>query len=270
MMVFMNFNEVVDILNIITRQSGAIARRYFGRQIEVTQKADLTPVTDADREVEIFLRSSLERHFPDHSILGEEYGETRKTGPYRWVIDPIDGTKSFLLRTPLFGTLLALEENGIPILGAIYLPVQDQLMVGSKESGTFLNGEPCTVSTVSNLSEACLIITDPACLVGKNADAGIAALTTEVELTRGFGDCYGYFLVASGAADIMVDPVLAYHDVAALKPIIEGAGGRLTSRTGSEEVQLTSAVATNGLLHEEVIAVIGGQGSGARGQGREK
>jgi len=252
----MNFNEIIDVLNIVTRQSGAIARRYFGRQIEVTRKADRTPVTDADREVEIFLRSSLERHFPDHSILGEEFGETRKEGPYRWVIDPIDGTQSFLLRTPLFGTLLALEENGVPVLGAIYLPVQDQLMVGAREFGTFLNGEQCRVSGVSNLAEARLIITDPACLTGHNADAGIAALSQRVELTRGFGDCYGYFLVASGVADIMIDPILAYHDVAALKPIIEGAGGTLTSRRGTEEVQLSSAVATNRLLHKEVIDII--------------
>ena len=252
----MDFNEIVDTLNIVTRQSGAIARKYFGRQIEVTRKADLTPVTDADREVEIFLRSSLERHFPGHSILGEEFGETRKEGPYRWVIDPIDGTKSFLLRTPLFGTLLALEENGVPVLGAIYLPVQDQLMVGAKEFGTFLNGEQCTVSSVSNLSEARLIITDPACLAGENGDRGIAALCGKVEITRGFGDCFGYVLVASGVADIMIDPVMAYHDVAALRPIIEGAGGRLTSRQGTNEVQLASAVATNGRLHDEVISVL--------------
>lgn len=266
----MNFNEIVDVLNIVTRQSGAIARRYFGRQIEVTRKADQTPVTDADREVEIFLRSSLERHFPDYSILGEEFGEIHKEGPYRWIIDPIDGTKSFLLRTPLFGTLLALEENGVPVLGAIYLPVQDQLMVGAREFGTFLNGEQCKVSDVSNLAEARLIITDPARLTGQNADAGIAALSQRVEITRGFGDCYGYFLVASGVADIMVDPILAYHDVAALKPIIEGAEGRLTSMQGTEEVQLRSAVATNGILHEEVMAVLGGRGPGAGGRGREK
>ena len=252
----MNFNEIIDILNIITRQSGAITRRYFGRPIEVTRKADFTPVTDADREVETFLRSSLERHFPDHSILGEEFGETRKEGRYRWVIDPIDGTKSFLLRTPLFGTLLALEENGVPVLGAIYLPVQDQLMVGSKEFGTFLNGKQCKVSGVSKLAEARLMISDPACLTGENADAGIAALSQKVEIARGFGDCYGYFLVASGVADIMIDPILAYHDVAALKPIIEGAGGRLTSMRGTEEVQLSSAVATNGLLHDEVLGIV--------------
>jgi histidinol-phosphatase len=252
----MDFDELFKFLNIVNRQAGAIVRRYFGRQIEVTRKADLTPVTDADREVERFLRAAIERQYPNHSILGEELGETSKGGGFRWVIDPIDGTKTFLLRTPLFGILLALENNGVPILGSIYLPIQDQLMIGSKETGTFLNGVACSVSRVSRMGEARLMITDPSCLTGLNRDPGIERLIESVELTRGFGDCYGYFLVASGAADIMVDPILAYHDLAALIPIIEGAGGRLTSRDGQDALTAKSAVATNGLLHDEVVRVL--------------
>ena len=252
----MDFDELFKFLNTVNRQAGAIVRRYFGRPIEVTRKSDSTPVTDADREVETFLRAAIERQFPNHSILGEEFGEVSKDSGFRWVIDPIDGTKTFLLRTPLFGTLLALESNGVPVLGSIYLPIQDQLMIGSKETGTFLNGESCAVSEVSDIREARLVITDPACLTGPKPDEGIGRLIESVALTRGFGDCYGYFLVAAGAADIMVDPILAYHDLAALTPIIEGAGGRLTSREGNDSLQAKSAVATNGHLHEEVVRLL--------------
>ncbi len=251
-----DFTEYFAVLNEITRQAGAIVRRYYGSSISVDLKADSSPVTEADREVERFLRAALAKHFPDHEIYGEEYGASGRTSPYRWIIDPIDGTRSFLLRTPLFGTLIALEFEGQPILGSIYLPIQNQLLLGSIETGTFLNGEKCTVSETRELSKARLMITDPAVLAGDQRDRAIERLCTEVDLTRGFGDCFGYFLVASGAADIMIDPILEYHDVAALRPIVEGAGGRLTNRDGGRDLHIKNAVATNGYLHDQVLRVL--------------
>jgi myo-inositol-1(or 4)-monophosphatase len=251
-----DFSKVFDVLNEVNRQAGAIVRRYYGRAIEVERKADRTPVTEADREVERFLRDALLKHFPDHGIYGEEYGDTAGSSRYRWIIDPIDGTKSFVMRTPLFGTLIALELDGTPVLGSIYLPIQNELLIGSKETGTFLNGKKCRVSGTRSLSEARLVITDPMVLVGDDRHRGIEALSHRVEITRGFGDCFGYFLVACGAADIMIDPVLEYHDVAALGPIIEGAGGSLSNLDGGSDLHARNAVATNRVLHDEVIAVL--------------
>lgn len=251
-----DLTKIFSILNEINLQAGAIVRRYYGAPIEVERKADQSPVTEADREVERFIRGALAKHFPSHGLYGEEYGECEGSSAYRWIIDPIDGTRSFLLRTPLFGTLIALEHERKPVLGSIYLPIQNQLMIGSRQSGTFLNGKRCFVSRTTKLSEAKLMITDPSVLVGETADAAIRRLCERVEITRGFGDCFGYFLVASGAADVMIDPVLEYYDVAALGPIVEGAGGRLTSLTGGDVLDERSAVATNGLLHEEVLEVL--------------
>ena len=248
------------ILGEINRKAGAIVRQYYGAPIEIERKADFSPVTEADREVERFLRGELEKHFPDHLIMGEEYGESGKPGVYRWIIDPIDGTKSFLLRTPLFGTLIALEKEGQPVLGSIYLPIQDQWMIGSPQTGTFLNGERCGVSQTKALCEAKLMITDPAVLADQERSGAIERLCRRVELTRGFGDCYGYFLVASGAADIMLDPILEYYDVAAMRPIIEGAGGRLSNIDGGSDLRVRNALATNGFLHEEVLRVLNEDG----------
>lgn len=255
-----DLNRYITLLNELNRQAGAIVRRYFGMTFEVENKADQTPVTAADREVERFLRHALEKNFPDHSILGEEYGEVKKSSAYRWIIDPIDGTRSFVLRTPLFGTLIALERDGVPVLGSIYLPIQNQLLIGSPETGTFLNGAPCRVSETASLAEARFMITDPTMLVGEQRNRAVERLCERVGLVRGFGDCYGYFLVATGAADIMIDPVgLKYHDVAALGPVIEGAGGRFTTTSGSAGVFDGTALATNGLLHDEAVRVLAGE-----------
>ena len=251
-----DLTKYFTILSEINREAGVIIRRYYGAPIETERKADLSPVTEADREVERFLRGELETRFPDHLILGEEYGESGKPGAYRWIIDPIDGTKSFLLRTPLFGTLIALEREGQPVLGSIYLPIQDEWMIGSPETGTFLNGERCCVSQTTELCEAKLMITDPSVLAAREGSGAIERLCRRVELTRGFGDCYGYFLVACGAADIMIDPILEYYDIAAMGPIIEGAGGRLSNINGGTDLHARNALATNGFLHEEVLRVL--------------
>src|SRR5262249_45443863 len=125
-----NLQSFFPIISELSLKAGAIVRRHYNAPVEFECKDDNSPVTRADREVEIFLRESIEKRFPDHSILGEEFGETKKSSAYRWIIDPIDGTRSFVLRTPLFGVMIALERDGQPVLGSVYFPVQEQHLIG--------------------------------------------------------------------------------------------------------------------------------------------
>src|SRR5262245_60456336 len=245
------------ILSELSIKAGAIIRRYYNSQLEVELKPDDSPVTQADREVEIFLRESLEKRFPDFSILGEEFGETRKSSAYRWIIDPIDGTKSFVLKKPIFGTMIALERDGSPVLGSIYFPIQDHHLIGSAETGTFLNGERCRVSETSRLAEATLLFTDPRFLIDGPERERLVRLCGKVRLARGLGDCYGYYLVARGLADVMIEPgLLKYYDVAPLPPILAGAGGTFTTLDGEFDLSSGQGLATNLRLQEEVLQVL--------------
>lgn len=252
-----NLISYFSILGDLSMRAGEIVRRYFNSQFEVEHKDDDSPVTKADREVEIFLRESLEKLFPDYSILGEEFGETKKSGAQRWIIDPIDGTKSFVMRTPLFGIMIALERDGLPILGSIYFPIQDQLLIGSAETGTFLNGERCAVSKTSELSKATLIITDPRTLIAAEGNDSLVRLCQKVRLVRGFGDCYGYFLVANGLADVMIEPgALKLYDVAPMPPLLQGAGGVFSTFTGDLDFSTGQGLATNRILHNEILSLL--------------
>lgn len=252
-----NLDSYFPILGELSLKAGAIVRRHFNSPVELERKSDDSPVTKADREVETFLRQALEKQFPDDSIQGEEFGETKKSGAQRWIIDPIDGTKSFVLRTPLFGIMIALERDGLPALGSIYFPMQDQLLIGSEETGTFLNGKPCAVSKTATLAEATLIITDPRDLYAVKRSPQLQRLADGVRLVRAFGDCYGYYLVATGLADVMVEPDgLKYHDVAPLTPILKGAGGNFTDLGGQIDYANGQGLATNQLLHQQALAML--------------
>jgi len=159
------------------------------------------------------------------------------------------------MRTPLFGVMIALERDGVPVLGSIYFPIQDQLLIGSAETGTFVNGKPCAVSKTSDLSEATMIITDPRDLYAVGRSGQLQRLANRVRLVRGFGDCYGYYLVAAGLADVMVEPDgLKYHDVAPLAPILQGAGGTFTDLSGKLDFTNGQGLATNRTLHQPALA----------------
>jgi myo-inositol-1(or 4)-monophosphatase len=245
------------ILSELSIKAGAIIRKYYNSEFEVELKADNSPVTRADREVEIFLRESLEKRFPDFSILGEEFGETTRSSAYRWIIDPIDGTKSFVLKSPLFGVMIALERDGKPVLGSIYLPIQEHHLIGSAETGTFLNGTRCHVSETSQLSEATVLLTNPMVLVDGAERERVARLCRKARLVRGLGDCYGYYLIARGLADVMVEPAaLKYYDVAPMPPILEGAGGVFTTLNGDSDLLSGQGLATNPQLHAQVLRAL--------------
>ncbi|MEE8394977.1 MAG: histidinol-phosphatase [bacterium] len=244
----------------LARESGKLIMRHFGRELAVEQKSDRSPVTVADREAEALMRGMILERFPDHGVLGEEGGASGNAdSPHLWVIDPIDGTKSFIHGVPLFGTLIALLENGRPVLGAIHLPVTEELLVGAEGRQTTLNGRPVRVSTTRKLSEATVLYTGAEDLYRLGHGPAFAELQERAGLVRGWGDCYGHFLVATGRADVMFDPILSPWDIAPLRPCIEGAGGRLTDVGGQTLPLGESALCSNGLLHQEALALLSGK-----------
>ena len=238
------------------REGGRRTLAYFNAGTGVESKADGTPVTAADREAEAAMRRIIGRAFPEHGILGEEEGETAGSAPYRWIIDPLDGTRSFVRGVPLFGTLVGLEVRGEPVVGVIHLPALDETIAAAHGEGCTWNGRPCHVSAVDRLADALLVVTDE-----RSARARSDAydrLVAATQLQRTWADCYGYALVATGRAEVALDPVMNVWDCAALLPVVEEAGGRFTDLDGDPRLAAGPAVATNGLLHEEVLRALRG------------
>lgn len=241
----------------LAQSSGEFIRPYFAAAgLTVETKADETPVTAADRGAEALMRQMIQQRFPDHGVIGEEYGEDRPDAEFVWVLDPIDGTKAFASGCPLFGTLIALQHQGRPVLGAIHQPVLGQLLVGDGATAT-MNGRPVRTRSCPSVEAATLLCTDLLSVPQYQHGPAFEALARRARLVRTWGDCYGYLLVASGWADIMCDPVMNPWDIAALVPVVRGAGGVITDWQGREPVGAASTVATVGPeLHEQVIAAL--------------
>ncbi len=211
--------------------AGEIVRRYFRRGVTVDDKADMSPVTIADREAEAALRVLIERRFPDHGILGEEHGSVRTGAERVWVLDPIDGTKSFISGVPLFGTLIALVEGGVPVLGVIDQPISRERWIGARGHKSALNGAAISTRACPALGAATLFATTPDMFRGADAEA-FQRLKSAVKLARFGGDCYAYGLLAAGFVDLVVEACLKPYDYAALVPVIVGAGGSMTDWQG--------------------------------------
>lgn len=236
--------------------SGDFIRPYFGRHdVAVETKEDASPVTIADRGAEELLRSLIQKRFPEHGIIGEEFGSERADAEWVWVLDPIDGTKSFTCACPLFGTLIALLHQGQPVLGAIHQPILRQLIVGDGQT-TLLNGQAVRVRGTARLDTATLLTSDTLNLGKYQNEAACDRLAAQVKLYRTWGDCYGYLLLASGWADIMIDPIMNPWDIAALIPVVRGAGGVITDWKGNDPMKGTSIVAATPGLHRQVIATL--------------
>jgi myo-inositol-1(or 4)-monophosphatase len=248
-------NGYRDFVIELATASGDLIRPYFGASdLGVQLKADETIVTKADRDAEALMREMIGRRFPDHGILGEEYGEERPDAEYVWVLDPIDGTISFASASPLFGTLIALVHNGQAVLGCIHQPVLRQMLLGDGESAT-LNGAPVRVRQTPSLKDATLLVTDLLDVAKHQDGAAFESLMRNVQLVRTWGDCYGYLLLATGHADVMCDPIMNPWDIAALIPVVRGAGGVITDWQGKDPVGAQSIVATTSqALHKQVIA----------------
>ena len=247
--------DFLDFAVDLAREAGRITLGYFRKQIEVETKQDASPVTVADRETETFIRSSIARRYPDHGILGEEHGAVESNSPYRWIIDPIDGTKSFIHGIPLYTVLIALLENGKPVVGVIHNPPLEETVAAAAGMGSTFNGEACRVSSTSDLSAAKVQVTDPADLMQKYPGF-TGRLLDQAGFCRSWGDGYGYLLVATGRADLMIDPELAPWDAGPLGIVIREAGGVLTDFSGRSEPLCESAIAANERLHGEIMGLL--------------
>ena len=235
--------------------SGALITNYFRTPISVDSKSDSTPVTIADMKAEELMREEIMAEFPDHGILGEEFGEHNPNAEYKWILDPIDGTKSFICGTVTFGTLIALLKNGEPILGTINQPILGEFLIGDNVTCK-INGYDTTVRNCEKLSDAVLLTTDHMNIKKYQDINKFNTLLDKVKLYRNWGDCYGYYLLATGYADIMIDPIMNVWDIMALIPVIKGAGGIITDYKGGDPVKGTSIIASAPGLHDEVIKVL--------------
>ncbi len=244
----------------VARTAGDVALGFFRGGIAVDTKSDGTPVTVADRTAERTARDWLEARFPEDGILGEEFGETRPGARRRWVLDPIDGTKTFIRGVPLWGTLVALAEGGRILAGAAYFPAVAELLVAAPGQGCFWNDKRARVSEQAELSRAVVLSTDERFLLHPERGEAWRSLAKEAAMDRTWGDCYGYLLVATGRAEVMVDEVLSSWDAAALQPIIEEAGGVFTDWTGRRTSFGGSCIATNAALAGPVRERLGAAG----------
>ena len=239
----------------IAREAGTVTRRYFQTDLRVERKADQSPVTVADREAERLLRDRIAARFPDHAMVGEELGSSAAPASHRWILDPIDGTQSFIQGVPLYGVLVGLEIEGAMRVGVAYFPALDDLVAAAAGEGCWWNDRRARVSTVRRLEDATLVYTALDDL-RRYRDASWQRLQAATRTQRGWGDCYGHCLVATGRAEIAVDPIMNIWDCAALLPILEEAGGTFTDWQGQPGVDHGHAISTNGALLEDVLRVI--------------
>ena len=247
--------ELKNFCKKLSEESGKIIRSYWRTKIVVDTKIDSSPVTIADKKAEELMREMIMKQFPDHGILGEEFGEHNPDSEYKWVLDPIDGTKSFICGTVTFGTLIALLKNGEPILGVINQPILNEFLIGDSISSE-LNEKKVKVRECKNVSDAVLLTTDYLNIEEYQNITGFNSLIHKVKMYRQWGDCYGYYLVATGYADIMIDPIMNPWDLLALIPIIRGAGGTITDYYGNDPLKGNSIVVTAGKIHNEIIALL--------------
>ena len=225
-------NRFLTTIEQALNQSRVTIKRYYRQRIIVESKADASPVTEADRTVESQIRQIISQRHPDHGIIGEEHGSDQNLAAYKWVIDPIDGTKSFISGMPTFGTLIGLTHHNQPKLGVIDMPILDECWIGIMGEKTTHNEQTCHVSHVKQLAQATLYCTEPEMFDTPQLEK-FEQLSRLVYLRRFGGDCYSYGLLASGQIDLVVEGSLHYYDIMALIPVVEGAGGVITDWQGN-------------------------------------
>lgn len=252
----MSTSTYLDAVAEVARVAGAIALGHYRRKVTIETKQDGSPVTVADRDAETAARKWIERRFPHDGILGEEFPDVRSDSRYRWIIDPIDATKSFLRDVPLWGTLVAVAEGRHIIAGAAFFPAVSEMIVAADGFGCWWNDERARVSTVAELSQAVILTSSIPFSTDPVVTARWRSLEERVIASRTWGDCFGYLMVASGRAEVMADPVLSSWDIAAFLPIVKEAGGVVTDFRGDVTAFGGSAIATNAALAETVHGLL--------------
>lgn len=245
----------------VARLAGDTARRFFGGGLRVETKRDGSPVTIADREAERVAREWLERRFPLDGILGEEHGTQRGDAPRRWIIDPIDGTASFVRGVPLWGTLIAVAAGDEVLAGAAYYPATGELIAAAPGAGCWWNDTRCRVSGVASLATATVLTSDESFRRDPSRRMAWERLASQSAMSRSWGDCYGYLLVATGRAEVMADAKVQPWDAAPFLPIIEEAGGVFTDWNGRRTAFGGGMIATNAALARTTRALLADSGS---------
>jgi histidinol-phosphatase len=257
-------NEIARRLELAIsagKEAGRLTLRYFQQDtLQVERKSDASPVTIADRSAEQILRERIAAAFAKDGILGEELGTTNGTSDFTWILDPIDGTKSFISGVPLYGTMVGIEHEGRALAGLVFMPGLDEGVFASAGQGTWhFRGDQqprrCRVSTKARLAGGLFITSQVDSFAKLGRQAAFDALQAAAYITRTWGDCYGYLLVATGRAELMVDPIMNVWDAAAIQPIIEEAGGTFTDWQGNPTIHAGEGIATNGLILDEVLSI---------------
>ena len=265
----MPYSERLNVANRIAKSAGQVTLKYFQTdQFSVDYKGDGSPLTIADREAETHLRAEIEAAFPNDAIQGEEFDDKEGTSGFRWILDPIDGTKSFISGVPLYGTMVAVEKISDPnnrqaVIGSVYFPGLDEGVFAAKGQGAFsFKGsgppQPARVSDKSDIQKSVLLTTSVPDFADRGAGEAYAKLADKFYFSRTWGDVYGYYLVAVGRAEAMIDPELNVWDAAAVQPIIEEAGGRYSDWKGEAKIDTGDAVGSNGQFHDDILKLLNG------------
>jgi histidinol-phosphatase len=251
----------------MARAAGKIAMAHYQTEVAIHTKDDLSPVTIADRDAEREVRAAIEKQFPTDGILGEEHGDKPGTSGRRWILDPIDGTRTFIHGAPLFGVMVALVDRETPVLGAIYFPALEEMVYAASGQGAWWlpaghkpTDEPrrARVSTIDRLDRSLFCYTGVGVFDQTNRGGAFDKLRKVVELDRSWGDCYGHMLVATGRAEVMIDPIANLWDCAALQPIVLEAGGSFTNWKGETTIYGGEAISANGKVTAAVLETIKG------------
>lgn len=238
------------------RDAGDLALDYFNRGAHVETKPDLSPVTIADKSAEKLLRDELSALFPNDGFLGEEHGNQPGTSGYRWIIDPIDGTRCFIRKIPHWATLVGLEYNGEIVAGIAYEPVYNNMYRAAIGHGAFKNDEPIRISGIAKLNETLACYSGFRFFQEAGKDSQFHRLLNAVDRARGYGDYYGFLLVAQGSCDLMVDHGVHIWDIAALKIIVEEAGGQFSDWSGGQDLERPDCIASNRHVHQDALAIL--------------
>jgi histidinol phosphatase-like enzyme (inositol monophosphatase family) len=241
----------------LARKAGKLTLEYFGSQVEIERKGDNSPVTIADKQAEQLIRAELQTRFPSDAIQGEEFGERGGSSAYQWIIDPIDGTKSFITGVPLYSTLVAVLLEKQVVVGVVYIPALDEIVFASRSAGTWhsIAGSTPLACRVSNrtLSNGAFLVSQSDLFARRGAEAVFKQLEAEAYVTRTWGDGYGYLLIATGRAELMVDPLANPWDLAAAQIVVEEAGGAFTDWKGNNTPFGGDGIGSNGIVHSAAL-----------------